>query len=222
MKLFILFDIYIDKMPTRIELITGIRNLINNHNIKIANLAIMKKNDLEKIAADDFIFIRRMIAEKISKPTPETKPKEPKKPKSKEPKTEPKKPIETEPKISVIKPIPSIDAIKMDTLTYLYKKIKEEKITETNPKIKNADWSPGFIKYDDFKKHFKDIMPQKDYQKILSEINRGIGFRYSRNYEIPQTKINETYITFKFDDIIFTITYQESTPFSRFIYTILF
>ena len=33
----------------------------------------------------------------------------------------------------------------MDTLTYLYKKIKEEKITETNPKIKNADWSPGFI-----------------------------------------------------------------------------
>jgi len=209
-------------MPTRIELITGIRNLINNHNIKIANLAIMKKNDLEKIAADDFIFIRRMIAEKISKPTPETKPKEPKEPKSKEPKTEPKKPIETEPKISVIKPIPSIDAIKMDTLTYLYKKIKEEKITETNPKIKNADWSPGFIKYDDFKKHFKDIMPQKDYQKILSEINRGIGFRYSRNYEIPQTKINETYITFKFDYIIFTITYQESTPFSRFIYTILF
>lgn len=220
-------------MPTRIELITGIRNLINNHNIKIANLAIMKKNDLEKIAADDFIFIRRMIAEKISKPTPETKPKEPKEPKkpkepkskepkSKEPKIEPKKPIETEPKISVIKPIPSIDAIKIDTLTYLYKKIKEEKITETNPKIKNADWSPGFIKYDDFKKHFKDIMPQKDYQKILSEINRGIGFRYSRNYEIPQTKINETYITFKFDDIIFTITYQESTPFSRFIYTILF
>ena len=209
-------------MPTRIELITGIRNLINNHNIKIANLAIMKKNDLEKIAADDFIFIRRMIAEKISKPTPETKPKEPKEPKSKEPKTEPKKPIETEPKISVIKPIPSIDAIKMDTLTYLYKKIKEEKITETNPKIKNADWSPGFIKYDDFKKHFKDIMPQKDYQKILSEINRGIGFRYSRNYEIPQTKINETYITFTFDDIIFTITYQESTPFSRFLYTILF
>ena len=72
------------------------------------------------------------------------------------------------------------------------------------------------------KKHFKDIMPQKDYQKILSEINRGIGFRYSRNYEIPQTKINETYITFKFDNIIFTITYEELTPFSRFMNTILF